>query len=73
MKHVYRGIAVGVLQCLAMLSLAGKYGWDREHLPRPSSKSTSTPAAFALRHPKLLPSLHDLPPELELPTGFEPA
>jgi len=34
MKHVYRGIAVGVVQCLVMLSLAGKYAWDREHLPR---------------------------------------
>ena len=34
MKPVYRGILVAVLQCLLVLSLAGKYVWDREHLPR---------------------------------------
>lgn len=34
MKPLYRGIAVGLLQCLLMLGMAGKYAWDREHLPR---------------------------------------
>lgn len=34
MKPVYRGIAVAVLQCLIVLSVAGKYAVDREHLPR---------------------------------------
>ena len=33
MKPLYRGIAVAVLHCLIVLSLAGKYAWDREHLP----------------------------------------
>ena len=33
MKPLYRGIAVAVLHCLLVLSLAGKYAWDREHLP----------------------------------------
>ncbi len=34
MKPMYRSIAVGVLQCLLVLSLAGKYAIDRERLPR---------------------------------------
>lgn len=29
-----RGIALGVLQCLLVLSVAGKYAWDRARLPR---------------------------------------
>ena len=33
MRSVHRGIAVGVLQCLMVLSVAGKYAWDRERLP----------------------------------------
>jgi len=39
MKPVYRGIAVGVLQCLIVLSVAGKYAMDRERLPRVWVKS----------------------------------
>jgi hypothetical protein len=34
MKPVYRGAAVAVLQCLVVLSVAGKYALDRERLPR---------------------------------------
>lgn len=34
MKPMHRGIVVAVLQCLIVLSLAGKYAWDRERLPR---------------------------------------
>ena len=34
MKSVYRGVAVAVLQCLMVLSVAGKYALDRERLPR---------------------------------------
>jgi hypothetical protein len=34
MKPAYRGIAVAVVQCLIVLSLAGKYAIDRERLPR---------------------------------------
>jgi hypothetical protein len=33
-KALTRGIALGVLQCLLVLSLAGKFAWDRERLPR---------------------------------------
>jgi hypothetical protein len=34
MKPVYRAVAVAVLQCLIVLSVAGKYALDRERLPR---------------------------------------
>jgi len=34
MKPVYRGVAVAVLQCLIVLSVAGKYTLDRARLPR---------------------------------------
>jgi hypothetical protein len=34
MTAIYRGIAVAVLRCLIVLSLAGKYAIDRERLPR---------------------------------------
>jgi hypothetical protein len=34
MKPVYRGVAVAVLQCLIVLSLAGKSAIDRDRLPR---------------------------------------
>jgi len=34
MKPEYRGIAVAVVQCLMVLSVAGKYAVDREQLPR---------------------------------------
>lgn len=39
MKPVQRGIALGVLQCLLVLSVAGKYAWDRERLPRAWTKT----------------------------------
>ena len=34
MKLLYRGLAVGVVQCAIVMSLAGKYAVDRERLPR---------------------------------------
>lgn len=34
MKPLYRGMAVAALQCLMVLSLAGKYAVDRQRLPR---------------------------------------
>jgi hypothetical protein len=34
MKPILRGIAIAFLQCLIVLSLAGKYAIDRERLPR---------------------------------------
>ncbi len=34
MRPLYRGVAVALLQCLLVLSVAGKYALDRERLPR---------------------------------------
>jgi hypothetical protein len=34
MKSFYRGIAVAAIQCLLVLSLAGKYVLDRDRLPK---------------------------------------
>ncbi|HTQ55637.1 MAG TPA: hypothetical protein VMI94_14310 [Bryobacteraceae bacterium] len=34
MKSMYRGLAVAVLQCALVLTVAGKYTYDRAHLPR---------------------------------------
>ena len=34
MKPIHRGILVGVLQCLMVVSVAGKYAVDRARLPR---------------------------------------
>lgn len=39
MKSVYRGWAVALLQCLMVLSVAGKYATDRERLPRVWTKA----------------------------------
>lgn len=39
MRPVYRGMAVGILQCLIVASVAGKYAWDRERLPRVWAKA----------------------------------
>ena len=39
MKPVYRGAVVAVLQCLLVLSVAGKYAMDRERLPRVWARS----------------------------------
>jgi hypothetical protein len=33
MKPMYRGVAVAILQCLLVLSVAGKYALDRQRLP----------------------------------------
>lgn len=34
MNSVYRGLGVAILQCLLVMTVAGKYAWDRERLPR---------------------------------------
>ena len=49
MKPLYRGIALGVLQCLLVLSVAGKYAWDREHLPRVWVKTAPVDPNLPLR------------------------
>ena len=39
MTTLHRGIAVTILQCLIVLSVAGKYAFDRERLPRVWAKA----------------------------------
>lgn len=39
MTQLHRGIAVTVIQCLLVLSVAGKYAVDRERLPRAWAKA----------------------------------
>jgi len=39
MKPAYRGIAVALTQCLIVLSVAGKYEFDRVRLPRVWAKA----------------------------------
>lgn len=34
MRPYLKGVAVAAVHCGIVLSLAGKYAWDREHLPR---------------------------------------
>ena len=40
MKPAYRGIAITVLHCLLVLTVAGKYAWDRDRLPRAWANAT---------------------------------
>jgi len=41
MKPVYRGAVVALLQCVLVLSVAGKYQLDRERLPRVWTKTAA--------------------------------
>lgn len=49
MKPVSRGIAVAVLQCLMVLSVAGKYAVDRNRLPRVWAKSAPYDPSLPIR------------------------
>jgi hypothetical protein len=49
MKPLYRGIAVAVLQCLLVLSLAGKYALDRQRLPRAWAKAVPNDPNLPIR------------------------
>ena len=40
MKVAYRGIAILVAHCALVLSVAGKYAWDRDRLPRAWANAT---------------------------------
>jgi hypothetical protein len=40
MKNAWRGIAIAAVHCLLVLSVAGKYAWDRERLPRAWANAT---------------------------------
>jgi hypothetical protein len=49
MRPIFRGIVVAVLQCLIVLSLAGKYAMDREHLPRAWAKAAPVDPNLPIR------------------------
>lgn len=49
MKPLYRGIAVALLQCLIVLSVAGKYALDRQRLPRVWVKAAPVDPSLPLR------------------------
>jgi hypothetical protein len=49
MKPIYRGLAVAALQCMIVLSVAAKYSWDRERLPRVWAKSAPYDPNLPLR------------------------
>jgi uncharacterized membrane-anchored protein len=49
MKPVYRGVTVAVLQCLIVLSVAGKYALDRERLPRVWAKAAPVDPSLPIR------------------------
>jgi hypothetical protein len=40
MKPAYRGVAILVVHCALVMSVAGKYAWDRERLPRAWANAT---------------------------------
>jgi hypothetical protein len=49
MKPLYRGIAVALLQCLIVLTVAGKYALDRQRLPRVWVKAAPVDPSLPVR------------------------
>lgn len=49
MTALRKGLAAAALQCLIVLSLAGKYAWDRERLPRVWAKTIPADPNMPLR------------------------
>jgi hypothetical protein len=49
MKPAYRGIAVLMAHCALVLSVAGKYTWDRSRLPRAWANATPIDPSLPIR------------------------
>jgi hypothetical protein len=49
MKVAYRGIAILVAHCALVLSVAGKYAWDRDRLPRAWANATPIDPSLPIR------------------------
>jgi len=49
MRPLHRGILVALVQCLLVLSLAGKYALDRERLPRAWAKAAPYDPSLPIR------------------------
>lgn len=64
MKPVYRGILIGAVQCLMVLSVAGKYAFDRATLPRAWVKAAPVDPNYWLRGRYFSLSL-----QVEMPEG----
>ncbi|HWC98691.1 MAG TPA: hypothetical protein VG456_18150 [Candidatus Sulfopaludibacter sp.] len=62
---MHRAILVGVLQCLIVLSIAGKYEWDRERLPRVWVNATPVDPWLPLRGRYVSLSI-----QVQMPEGY---
>jgi hypothetical protein len=49
MKNLHRGMALALLQALIVLGVAGKYAWDRDHLPRGWARTVPYDSAQMVR------------------------
>ncbi len=49
MKTAYRGLIIGALQCLMVLSIAGKYAMERTSLPRVWANATPYDPSLPIR------------------------
>lgn len=49
MRPLYRGVAVAALQCLLVLSVAGKYALDRQRLPRAWARAVPFDPSLPIR------------------------
>src|SRR5689334_24554821 len=49
MKTAYRGAALMALHCLLVLTVAGKYAWDRGRLPRAWANATPVDPSLPIR------------------------
>ena len=49
MTPAYRGLAILGLQCALVLSVAGKYAWDRDRLPRVWANATPVDPDLPIR------------------------
>ena len=58
MKTAYRGIAILVLHCALVLSVAGKYAWDRDRLPRAWANATPVDPNLPIRGRYVTMQLH---------------
>lgn len=63
MKPLYSGIAVAILQCLLVLTVAGKYALDRQNLPRAWARAAPYDPGLPVRgrYVSLILEVEDVP------------
>ena len=69
MKPLYKGLLLAVLHCVIVLSLAGKYAWDRERLPRVWVNATPVDPNTPIRGRYVALALHVEPGEVRQDWG----